>query len=216
MNGLVIHAEGNQVRADNIKTQFMSQSIPEVFLLEVVPAIMNPGQPSVGIMRSFKKCIQLAKNNDWPAVCIFEDDVRFLCKYSLKLFISIWSEFYTRCALYSEYETLFLGGLYEGELKEAPSFNNVKQTEGKVSGFHSIIVPKALYDKLLSAEEPYNFDHWCSVEAKIPIYVAYPFLIMQQDGFSYNAHKKDGSGFGADINYTEGLRHKYKFIDDLK
>jgi hypothetical protein len=101
---------------------------------------------------------------------------------------------------------LFLAGLYEGGISEIES--NVASVIGKISGLHAIIIPEALYDLVLSAEEGYHLDFWLSQMTNITIVTAYPLLIVQNDGYSYNAREK--------TFYTEELHRKYKFINEEK
>src|SRR5688572_12017724 len=89
MNILIIHNQSDQVRAQNIKDQFAGQTLKVDY--EIIPAIMNPDQPCVGIMRSFKVAIKHAMQNNWKEVCIFEDDLDFLIPESLSYFFNWWN-----------------------------------------------------------------------------------------------------------------------------
>lgn len=197
MNCLVIHAIGDKIREENIKKQFESQSIKLDY--QIVPAIMNPYQPAVGIMRSFKKCISVAIENDWEEVCIFEDDFKCLGTKSIEIFFELF-----KSEIKNKISGLFLAGIYEGEI--AQPFWSVSKVFGKMSGLHAIIIPKEYYEDILNAEEPYNLDHWISQIANLECYVAYPLLIVQNDGYSYNKGEK--------TFYTENLHHRYRFYSD--
>lgn len=204
MRILIIHNSADKVRSDNILKQFAGQNAK--YTHETVEAIMNPAQPAVGIKRSFCKAIQRAKDNGWKQVLILEDDFCCLHPDSLEIFIKKSKETYFE-------DSLFLAGIYEGELKAMdwnfPGNSNypVSKVIGKLSGLHAMIVHKQLYDKLLSAEEPYHLDYWISMEAKIPTYVCHPFLIIQNDGYSSNTKSI--------TQYNKTLHLKYKLINPI-
>ena len=194
MKILVIHNSQDQARAENIKIQFASQNTKHEH--ELIDATMYPSQPSVGIKRSFCKAIQKAKDNDWLDVMILEDDFKALCEGSISMMMKTWHE-------YPLIDGVLLGSIYEG----TPQIlgEGVAQVKDKFSALNSIIIPSNLYDKILNAEEPYHLDYWLGQIAKIPIYVCYPFLIIQNDGFSYNTKTI--------TEYNRGLNLKYKLID---
>lgn len=194
MNCFVIKTPKDSLRLNNVLDQFETQRIDDFTFMD---AIMIPDAPRVGIMRSFKLCIQHAKDKHLPWVAIFEDDLKCLSPTAIRDFIELST------GPISKEPFLFLGGFYEGE--PVPISNQIARIEGKLSGLHAMIVPEELYDTLLAAEEPYHLDFWVSMIAKIPIYSAYPMLIVQQDGYSYNMNKV--------TSYTKNLHLKYKLIN---
>jgi hypothetical protein len=193
-NILVITTPGDEERQKNVNLQFASQ-FAKITWRQII-AVMNPAAPRIGIMRSFKNCIHWAKHQKWNHVVIFEDDFLFLHSKALKDFLYL-SE------MVIEEPAIFLGGIYEGT--PVPITNDIAKVEGKLSGLHAMVVPETLYDLILSAEEPYHLDWWLSMKAKVPIYTAYPMLIVQQDGYSHNEKKI--------TYYTENLHLKYKMVN---
>jgi len=193
MKTIVISTPNDHTRFHNTWRRFGGQTLEVDY--ECLPAIMNYEQPAVGIMQSFKKAIQTAMDSLEPSVAIFEDDLSFTSPDSLKRFYGLYNDYHVGEL------GLFLGGFYQGEPKELT--NEIARVEGKVSGLHALIVDQKWYGTILEAEEPYNLDHWLSVVKKVPIFAAYPMLVMQQDGLmSYNAKKV--------MNYTKDLHLKYK------
>ena len=190
---ILVISSPDPIRQANIKTQMKGQTFE--FFWKSVPAIMYPSQSCVGILRSFKSCIKIAKDAFLPEVLILEDDFHCLSPTSLETFINLWHR-------YALNDGVLLGGIYEGEVMEL--FKGVGKVEGKLSGLQAMIVPENLYDIILQAPEPYQLDYHLSMEAKIPIYVAYPFLIIQNDGYSYNVKGQ--------TNYNENLCKKYRCI----
>lgn len=195
MKILIIHNSTDKERAENIKNQFSNQNTKHEY--EIVEAIMYPSQPAIGIKRSFCKAIQKAKDNNWPEVLILEDDFKILCAGSISMMMQIWYQ-------YSLHDGILLGSVYEGTPKLLSE--GVAVIKDKFSALNSMIVPSNLYDKILNAEEPYHLDYWIGQVAKITTYVCYPFLIIQNDGYSYNTQTI--------TEYNKGLKLKYKLIDE--
>lgn len=196
----IIHCVGDEIRYNNTLKQFDSQNVKYDY--EIIPATMHSSQPCVGIMRSFKECIQKAKGAKLNYCMILEDDFNCLSETALHDFIAIWN-FYS----WNLKDNIFLAGVYSGDV--IPEFDNFKpfaRVRNKISGLHAMIVPALLYDEILNAEEPYNLDYYLSEIAKLKINVCYPFLIMQNDGYSYNKKEK--------TNYNENIHLKYKLITD--
>lgn len=198
MNTIVICTPKDPVRFENVHKQFKHQSFKytehELFMM---PALMYPDQPSVGIKRSFCQAIRYAKIKGWEEVVIFEDDVNMLHPESLRMFFDIWNE--------HKPDGILLGGIYEGILIKTEG-EKIAQIQRKFSGLHATIIPQSLYNKLLTAEEPYNLDHWISMKSGIHSYVCDPMLIMQNDGYSYNA--KEVTQYGKYIHMKYNLINK--------
>jgi len=201
MNTLIITTPNNPERINNVKKQFAGQSFKydrDEFVH--IDAIMLSSQPQVGIMRSFKKAILYAKLRNWKEVAIFEDDLNFLHPDSLQMFFNTWKKYG-----FGSYGDFLLGGIYEGDPKPmGPEITDIYQINGKFSGLHATIFPELMYDIVLSAEEPYNIDHWLSAIRKFPAFVCNPMLIMQNDGFSYNAK--------CETAYNKMIHKKYNLI----
>ncbi len=194
MRILIIHNSQDKVRSENILKQFADQSTKYDY--ETVEAIMLPSQPSVGIKRSFCKAIQIAKDYGWKQVFILEDDFCCLDMQSIEIMIRTYNEFPLHGAI-------LLGGIYEGQIEEVGK--NIAKVNDKLSGLHAMIVGEELYDEILSCPEPYHLDYSLSMIRNFPIYTCYPFVIIQNDGFSYNTKSI--------TNYNEGLKLKYKLIN---
>lgn len=151
-----------------------------------------------GIAKSFKKCVQLAKDRGWDQVVICEDDIQFLSPDSLRIYFDIYSHLPEDCDIYT-------GGLYSGEISDPETSIGYSGIKGKMSGFHLITVKSKFYDTFLSASEKYNIDFEISELLKAKIYVAYPILVKEVDGlFSFNA--------GEVVEYGKMLCYKYKCI----
>lgn len=195
----VIHNPQDKLRAENIKTQFASQE--GNWQYEIVEAVMNYDAPRIGTMRSFKKCIEKAKKENLDRICILEDDILFLCEYSIDLF-------FNRAKDDEVQNGILLGGIYEGEIDK--NSEHLKQNHysywerviGKLSGLHACIIPNSLYDVLLGAEEPYHLDYWISEIAKIPVYVSRPMWIIQGNFPSANNNNME------ELNRNLGLKYK--------
>ena len=72
MKLLIIHNSQDKVRSENILKQFASQNTQHKY--EIVEAVMNPSQFCAGVSRSFKKCVQIAKNGWYSEIMVLEDD----------------------------------------------------------------------------------------------------------------------------------------------
>lgn len=208
----VISDPKNIERVENIKTQFASQE--DHWEYEIIEAVMNPAQPSVGILRSFKKCIELAKKAWYPQVMIIEDDFDCLSPTSIQDMINTWNK-------YALNDGILLGGLYEADIIVGISEDisgklpPYRWTDGKIAGLQSVIIPENLYDLILQTPEGYHLDYFLSMghtigffPYKLPIYCMYPLNVLQKSYPSANGNDM------AELNRTLGL--KYKLINNLK
>lgn len=199
MNTLVITTPNNKERSANVTSQFEKQSFKYTRHEFVqIEAIMMSSQPAVGIMQSFQKAVLYAKMKDWETVAIFEDDVNFLIPRSLEMFFDIWNHYKP----FQKHGDILLGGIYEGKLLKFSE--NVSKIDGKFSGLHATIIPKKTYNLILEAQQPYNLDHWLSTMSKANVFVCDPMLIMQKDGYSFNAK--------CETAYNKMIHKKYNLI----
>jgi hypothetical protein len=158
----------------------------------------------VGCVKSHIKCIEIAKEKDYPFVCIFEDDVIFRniekCKEMINKYINI------------DYDVLYIGcrvldNKYEFITDELIRINRAYTA-------HAYIVKSHYYDKILEnfyegmklkiqagidshnnkISEEYNIDVYCnSLQSVDKWYSFYPHFASQRDGYSDN--------FNTEINF---------------
>lgn len=195
MNILIISSP-DLIRQRNVHIQFANQTKQVSY--ELFPAIMM-STARYGIAKSHKACIKLAKDRGWPQVTIVEDDVDFLSPYSLEIYFNTISKL-------PEDWDIFTGGLFSGEIENNDTTLGYSSVKGSMSGFHLIVVNEKFYDTFLSASETMNIDYEISEILKAKIYVAYPILVSEIPGFSYNSGKNQ--------NYSELLCKKYRCIND--
>jgi len=151
----------------------------------------------VGCVKSHIKCIEIAKERDYPFVCIFEDDVIFRdikkCKEMINKYIDI------------DYDVLYLGcrvlnNKYEFITDDLIRINSAYTT-------HAYIIKSHYYDTILNnyydgvelkiqagveahsnrQSEEYNIDVYCNILQKVDKwYTFYPHFVSQKDGYSDN------------------------------
>ena len=149
----------------------------------------------VGCVQSHIKCIELAKERDYPFVCIFEDDVVFRdiekCRDMLNKYIDY------------DYDVLYIGcrilnNKYEFITEELIRIN-------KAYTFHAYIIKSHYYDTILKnfydgmnlkikagkdahtkrQSEEYNNDVFCnSLQKNDKWYSFYPHFASQRNGYS--------------------------------
>lgn len=195
MKIFIIHNSQDKLRAENIKTQFASQE--GNWQYEIVEAVMDYDMPRRGISKSHKKCVQMAKDQKLDSITIAEDDLKLLSPWSLNLYQNSFD------GPIKDWDLVF-GGIYSGDVIENNDSLWVKVIN-KVSGLHLYTVNNKFYDKFLSADENYNIDYFLSEELKAKMYCIYPFVAIQNDGYSYNVKEI--------TKYNETLQYKYKLIN---
>ncbi len=195
----IIMTPGDNTRKEHILNQLKEQEIDKH---NMVPAIMHHSQPCVGIMRSFKQCIKWAQREGMKECCILEDDCLFLCKGAWKRFLELntWITEHTEDNRPCD---IFLTNIYDGT--PVPLNYFTARVDGKLSGLTCSIIKSKFYDTLLQAEEPYNLDTWISEIAHANIYCAYPFLVLEKGGYSYNAQNV--------TNHNHLIETRYKLIN---
>lgn len=194
----IIHNPQDKLRAENIKTQFDSQEGDWQY--EIVEAVMNPTQSSVGTLRSFQKCIKLARKANTHHCMILEDDINFLTPISLLKFYEAWQLY-----PYILRGAILLGGLYEGDLlHEFDIEHNIpfSTVVGKLAGLHAMIIPCTSYKHILMAAEGYHLDYTLSVGLEHKIYCMDPMEILQGSFPSSNSNNME------ELNKNLGLKYK--------
>lgn len=134
-------------------------------------------KPVCGIGQSHLKCIQLAKQNNWPYVIVCEDDLKFQ---------SINSKKHSKLCFNNAPEDfdILLGGIYTSA--KLTSYNDYWDKTGEFSGLHFYVVNSKCYDKLLSFECNEHIDRWIGKQKDLNCYVAKEFFCIQYNGFSDN------------------------------
>ena len=162
----------------------------------------------VGCVKSHIRCIELAKERDYPFVCIFEDDVIFRdikkCKEMINKYID------------SDYDVLYIGcrvlnNKYEFITDELININSAWCN-------HAYIVKSHYYDTILKnfydgmklkiqagvdahnkrQSEEYNIDVYCNTLQKVDKwYTFYPHFSSQKNGYSDN--------FNTEINFYDEI-----------
>lgn len=136
----------------------------------------------LAVWRSHQKCIELAKQRDYPFVLIMEDDVKFLPKAR---------EVADRCfSQIPETWDVLLGGVYTADISSRISINEWYRL-GDFSGLHFYIIHKKAYDKVLSMRIELKMPHIDRSMANksflnMECYVIQPMFCIQQDGYSDN------------------------------
>ena len=148
----------------------------------------------VGCAQSHIKCIELAKERDYPFVCIFEDDIIFRnidkCKEMIDKYINY------------EYDVLYLGcnitnNNYTFVTDDLIQVNNALCN-------HAYIVKSHYYDKLLlnyregvnlklknPKDKRYNLDEYLSIlQMEDKWYSFYPHFVSQKAGHSDTINEK--------------------------
>ena len=166
----------------------------------------------IGCAKSHIKCIEIAKSNDWPFVCVFEDDVVFL---NPKITIEKINKY-----INTDYDVLYLGAWIR---KGNYNFINEDLIHIKYACcMHAYIVKNHYYDKLLNNlntslskkylepnNQLYNNDEYIQ---KLQIvnnwYCLYPILVTQRDGYSDN--------FNIDRNYSKVITNVPKILKGNK
>lgn len=140
---------------------------------------------AIGCSRSHRAIIQMAKENKWPAVQIFEDDVYF----NLRASAEIWNEAILQ--LPSDFDILS-GGSYYWQDRILFS-DNLYQLTGKWSSTHCLLVSERCYDVILSHPETEDgkppIDLWLSKQG-LKVFITRPTIAIQYDGWSNCANKE--------------------------
>ena len=170
----------------------------------------------IGCTKSHIKCIEIAKSNRWPFICIFEDDLLFL---NPEITIEKINKY-----INTDYDVLFLGAWIRNDNY---SFINNDLIHIKYACCtHAYIVKNHYYDiylnnlntslskKIIEPDNPlYNNDEYIQYLQRVDNwYCLYPILVTQRDGYSDN--------FNKNRNYskiiTKILKNKNKNINKME
>lgn len=134
-----------------------------------------------GIGQAHINAIRYAKDNEFPAVIIIEDDVVFQGKDKTIPHIN-------ECLLNTPQEwDILLSGVYftHGQI----TFNDHWNMIGEFAGLHFYIVNSSAYDKILLYDGKSHIDRWMGKNKGLKKYVAKKYFATQLNGFSDNTGK---------------------------
>lgn len=147
--------------------------------ITVIPGVID-ASPRLGIAKAHINAISHAKENKWPSVMIFEDDVLFQAKNKT-------IEYVQNCLFnIPENWNVLLGGVYEGRVKP---YSDYWDSIGQFCGLHCYIVNEKFYDKFLSYNEKHHIDRWVNFSGSNNVYVTKKFFAIQKPGYSDNVKK---------------------------
>lgn len=192
MKIFIITTPNDPARTASMAKELDGQEDVDKLDITAWPAVMNTNSPQVGISASHRGVIQQAKDLELPEVCILEDDTHFLCRNSLVKFLNTYK-------LLPKATDMLFGGIYDGEIGK--EFCIYAELEGRISGLHCYIIKQKFYDKFLSADPDFNLDFWISTELKPVAYVSWPFLVIQNEGYSYNRRGQSAHNYELDKRY---------------
>lgn len=154
---------------------------------------LKNNSPQNGIAAAHKRCVKVAKQQDWPYVIIAEDDVVFSSPDSIKHFVESMAN------LPLDWD-IFLGGIYGSKTFNHDYENIYRVTDA--SGFHFYAVNNRFYETFLKVEKNHNIDRWTTSMnyGKANAFCIYPYVAYQANGFSENV--------GREVDYTFLLKDK--------
>ena len=146
----------------------------------------------VGCVKSHIRCIELAKERNYPFLCIFEDDIYFIDTKKLIEYITKYID--------SDYDVLYLGAWILDNTYEI--INDDLLHIKRATTTHAYIIKNHYYDKILQNYkegmtlklnnpeiDKYNIDQYNHRLQKIDKWYCFnPILANQTDGYSDNFH----------------------------
>lgn len=163
---MIAHVIHNPERAERLKT-LEYESSSQGFEYQIWNAEMHE-KGHIGCLRSHKKIIQYAKDNNLPEILIMEDDVRFCGEGAYKYFIDNKPP---------EFD-LYLAGVYYRHF-------NPNGTLYKFSATHCYIIHNRFYNKVLAfPENEFHIDELFTTLGKY--IVMQPYGAVQYSGYSDN------------------------------
>ena len=159
---------------------------------------------AIGCSLSHLKCIELAKENNWPYVLICEDDIEFL---NPELFVKQMNGFLT--SIHQDWDVVLLAGNNKSTFEEVNAYcvkvNSCQTTTGYIikNHYYDILSEniKSGIKKLI--ELPYNRNlyaidkYWFELQQKDIWYLIIPLTVVQREDYS-NIEKKR-------INYKKSM-----------
>jgi hypothetical protein len=178
LNKLVINLPERKDRLEAFKQELIYLPCSN---LRYVPGI-RASSPMVGIGQAHVNCVMIAKQNEWPAVLIMEDDVTFNGK-------DMTYDHVLSCLenLPPDWNIL-LGGIYYSKGRE--DYNKYWQRTGEFCGLHFYIVNSNCYDHILKYDGKMHIDRWMNQKGELNCYVAKKFFATQRGGYSDNVQAK--------------------------
>lgn len=191
LNKLVINLPERTERLEAFKKELVYLPCSN---LQYVAGIKHQ-EPYLGIAQAHLNCILIAKQNEWPAVLIMEDDVKFQGQ-------SQTYDYVLNCManLPPDWDVL-LGGVYFST--GIKSYNQWWNKVGEFCALHFYIVNAKAYDKILEYDGSQHIDRWMNLKGRLNCYVANKFFATQRDGYSDNTKSKTDYGI---------LLKKYKLL----
>lgn len=141
---------------------------------------------AIGIGNSIKKLIKYSKDNNYEMVHMFEDDVIFPHENAKER----WVEAIENAP--EDWDILLGGVYYSSKLKP---INDWWQKTEDFCALHCTIFRNTSYDHILNhnvQSDNKNIDRYMgklSKEGKLNVYVAWPMVAVQLDGYSDNVKK---------------------------
>jgi hypothetical protein len=137
-----------------------------------VPAVIFGHDTVEGcIGASHKKCVQLAKDEGWPEVCVMEDDVWFPAEDG-------WNYFLRKKPI--DYD-IYLAGTYDVMGTYDNTFYDIDDgTAARVrtpTGFHCYFMNERYYDRLLATPDNVHIDTY---QHEGVFVVCFPFAALQR------------------------------------
>lgn len=147
----------------------------------------------VGCAKSHIKCIELAKERDYPFVCIFEDDIVFRNIKTCRTMINKYID--------TDYDVLYLGAWIRNNDYEFIKEDLIRVKNAWTT--HAYIVKSHYYDTLLDNyykgmqlrivnkdNHSYNIDEYTFQLQRVDKwYLFYPHFVSQIDGYSDNFYE---------------------------
>lgn len=150
-------------------------------------AIIDKKTVVESISASHKMIVSWAKSNEWPEVCIAEQDLYFPCIGSWEYFLNNKPDDYD----------IYVGGNYL--LNEPENYTAPYYKLNEYVGNQLIIVSEKYYDRFLSVPDLAHID--TAQKGLGNFYACWPIAALQRPGFSANA--------GTDVNYNTNLKPEW-------
>jgi hypothetical protein len=136
------------------------------------------------VNRAHKRVVRFAKENNFPEVCVMEDDCILTSPGAWEYFLRNKPK---------EYD-LYFGGIYQAEMSNGRILNGF-------SGMTLYFVNEKFYDTYLSIAEDYHIDrNLGNIAFEHDYRVCHPFVCKQIGGYSDNLRKE--------VDYSEFYRER--------
>lgn len=173
-----IHLSNRKDREENMYNELDSFAPNQYTITEAVRDTIG----KIGVSKSFKNIINIAKYKGLEQVLVFEDDVQFTSDKSSERFQMAME------TLPEDWDML-LGGIYYCDKLEP--YNQYMKKINNFSALHCVLFRDTVYDKILShkidGHKTRHIDKYLSDfigDEKLNIYVTYPMVAIQYPGIS--------------------------------